>query len=140
MPCKSIVSSRFPPISLFEDVANPADLEAVYAVDLKTCLHDLRGLADASPALYARDCYAAGQLLSARLRGTDTEGLAYDSVQGFRRAMCGRVPITSAGKLKVKDSPVREGRNSSTGAAIEIPASRQPVSVNTPSLIYLVSH
>jgi len=35
-PCYRIVASRFPPISLFEDVADPADLEAVYAVEAMT--------------------------------------------------------------------------------------------------------
>ena len=35
-PCYRIVPSRFPPISLFEDVADPADLEAVYAIEALT--------------------------------------------------------------------------------------------------------
>jgi RES domain len=35
-PCYRIVPSRFPPISLFEDVADPADLEAVYAIEAMT--------------------------------------------------------------------------------------------------------
>ena len=35
-PCDRIVASRFPPISLFEDVADPADLEAVYAIEAMT--------------------------------------------------------------------------------------------------------
>lgn len=35
-PCYRIVASRFPPISLFEDVADPADLEAVYAIEAMT--------------------------------------------------------------------------------------------------------
>jgi len=35
-PCYRIVSSRFPPINLFENVADPADLEAVYLVEAMT--------------------------------------------------------------------------------------------------------
>jgi hypothetical protein len=35
-PCYRIVSSRFPPISLFESVADPADLEAVYLIEAMT--------------------------------------------------------------------------------------------------------
>jgi hypothetical protein len=35
-PCVRIIPSRFPPIDLFERVADPADLEAVYAVEALT--------------------------------------------------------------------------------------------------------
>lgn len=35
-PCYRIVSSRFPPINLFESVADPADLDAVYLVEAMT--------------------------------------------------------------------------------------------------------
>lgn len=35
-PCYRIVASRFPPISLFEKVADPADLEAVYQIEAMT--------------------------------------------------------------------------------------------------------
>lgn len=35
-PCYRIVPSRFPPISLFEAVADPADLEAVYEIEALT--------------------------------------------------------------------------------------------------------
>ena len=35
-PCYRIVPSRFPPIPLFEDVADPADLEAVHALEALT--------------------------------------------------------------------------------------------------------
>lgn len=35
-PCYRIIASRFPPISLFEEVADPADLEAVYAIEAIT--------------------------------------------------------------------------------------------------------
>lgn len=36
MPCYRIIPSRFPPISLFEAVADPADLEAVYQIEAMT--------------------------------------------------------------------------------------------------------
>jgi hypothetical protein len=35
-PCYQIISSRFPPISLFGDVADPEDLEAIYLVEAMT--------------------------------------------------------------------------------------------------------
>ena len=35
-PCFRIVPSRFPPISLFEAVVDPADLEAVYEIEAMT--------------------------------------------------------------------------------------------------------
>src|SRR6218665_3190781 len=35
-PCYRIVSSRFPPINLFENVADPADLDVVYLVEAMT--------------------------------------------------------------------------------------------------------
>lgn len=35
-PCYRIVPSRFPPIALFETVADPADLEAVFAIEAMT--------------------------------------------------------------------------------------------------------
>jgi len=35
-PCYRIIASRFPPISLFEEVADPADLEAIYAIEAMT--------------------------------------------------------------------------------------------------------
>ncbi len=35
-PCYRIIPSRFPPIALFEDVADPADLEAVFRVESLT--------------------------------------------------------------------------------------------------------
>lgn len=172
-PCYRIVASRFPPISLFEDVADPSDLEAVYAieamtndrlrdevgdlalvppedrvsgpgtsaimaafthlnpdgsrfcdgsfglfyaantietavaetshhrtrfmvythepaqeldmrvyaVDLDAMLHDIRGLRDERPALYAPDSYAAGQALGRHLREQGSDGLVYQSVR-----------------------------------------------------------
>ena len=173
LPCYRIIASRFPPISLFEDVADPADLDAVYAIEaitnerlrdevgdltlvppedrvsgpgssaimaafthlnpggsrfsdgsfgvfyaavevetavaetrhhrgrfmaatnepsqeldmrvyavnLDAVLHDLRGLVQDPPALYAPDSYASGQVLSTRLRSSGSDGLAYDSVR-----------------------------------------------------------
>ncbi|MEE4208968.1 MAG: RES family NAD+ phosphorylase [Parvularcula sp.] len=35
-PCYRIIPSRFPPISLFEEVADPADLEAVFVIEALT--------------------------------------------------------------------------------------------------------
>ena len=35
-PCYRIIPSRFPPINLFEEVADPDDLEAIYAVEALT--------------------------------------------------------------------------------------------------------
>lgn len=35
-PCYRIISSRFPPIALFEAVADPADLEAVFEIEAMT--------------------------------------------------------------------------------------------------------
>jgi hypothetical protein len=35
-PCYRIIPSRFPPISLFEDVADPDDLDAVYQIEALT--------------------------------------------------------------------------------------------------------
>jgi hypothetical protein len=36
IPCYRIIASRFPPISLFENVSDPADLEAVYQIEAMT--------------------------------------------------------------------------------------------------------
>src|SRR4030095_5398997 len=36
LPCWRIIPSRFPPIDLFERVADPADLEAMYALESLT--------------------------------------------------------------------------------------------------------
>ena len=36
LPCFQIIPSRFPPIGLFEDVADPDDLEAVYQIEAMT--------------------------------------------------------------------------------------------------------
>jgi hypothetical protein len=35
-PCYRIIPSRFPPIAVFENVADPADLEAVFAIEAMT--------------------------------------------------------------------------------------------------------
>jgi hypothetical protein len=35
-PCYRIIPSRFPPVGLFDKVANPADLEAVYQIEAMT--------------------------------------------------------------------------------------------------------
>lgn len=39
LPCWRIIPSRFPPIDLFERVADPADLEAIYALESLTNAH-----------------------------------------------------------------------------------------------------
>jgi len=39
LPCWRIIPSRFPPIDLFERVANPADLEAIYELESLTNAH-----------------------------------------------------------------------------------------------------
>jgi len=36
LPCWRIIPSRFPPIDLFERVADPADLEAIYELESLT--------------------------------------------------------------------------------------------------------
>ena len=172
-PCYRAVPSRFPPIDLFERVAEPADLESVFAIealtntrlrdqvgeltlvapndrvsgpgsswimapfthisgaggrfstaafgayyaalaletaveetrfhraafmgatsqpameidmrvmqcDLVAELHDVRGLTQVYPALYAPNDYTLSQSLATRLRGADSWGIAYDSVR-----------------------------------------------------------
>src|SRR5262245_41709121 len=51
-PCYRIVPSRFPPIDLFERVADPADYEAIYAVEAltNTRLRDETGRLELVPA------------------------------------------------------------------------------------------
>jgi hypothetical protein len=39
LPCWRIIPSRFPPIDLFERVADPADLEAIYELESLTNAH-----------------------------------------------------------------------------------------------------
>ena len=53
----------------------------VYAVDIDTQLHDIRGLIDVSPALYAPDSYSASQALAVSLRERGAGGLVYSSVR-----------------------------------------------------------
>ena len=53
----------------------------VYAVDLNAMLHDIRGLRDERPAVYAMDSYAAGQALAIELREQGSEGIVYQSVR-----------------------------------------------------------
>jgi hypothetical protein len=173
LPCWRIIPSRFPPIQLFERVADPADLEAVlylesltndriraevgqlalvpledrvagagtsaimaafthlnpdgsrfsdgtygvyyagntletaiaetryhrevfmrataeprmeldmrvYLADLDAPLHDIRGMREALPAVYAPEDYRASQALGRRLREQRSWGIAYDSVR-----------------------------------------------------------
>lgn len=53
----------------------------VYAVDLDTELHDLRGQQSALPDVYDLNDYGAGQALGRRLRSEGSHGLTYDSVR-----------------------------------------------------------
>lgn len=172
-PCYRITPSRFPPIDLYEDVADPADLEAVfeieamtnerlreevgdlalvapedrvagpgstpimaafthlnplgdrftdgsygvfyagfhldtaveetkyhranfmaataepaqeldmrvYAVDLDTNLHDIRGMREAQPLLYHEKTYGGSQAVARTLRDAGSEGIVYESVR-----------------------------------------------------------
>ena len=49
--------------------------------DLHAPLHDLRGLRERLPAVYAPDHYGASQLLGRRLRLAGSDGVVYDSVR-----------------------------------------------------------
>lgn len=53
----------------------------VYLVDLAASLHDLRGRSADYPLVYHEEDYAAGQQLAARLRGSGSDGIVYDSVR-----------------------------------------------------------
>ena len=60
----------------------PMELDMrVYLTDLDAQLHDIRGLRDALPAIYAADDYSASQALGRRLRDQNSWGIAYDSVR-----------------------------------------------------------
>ena len=60
----------------------PMELDMrVYLTDLDAHLHDIRGLRDALPAIYAADDYSASQALGRRLRDQNSWGIAYDSVR-----------------------------------------------------------
>jgi hypothetical protein len=56
------------------------DLRCYKAV-LRKPMHDIRGLQDNLPGVYARDDYAASQVFGAALRGLSSWGVAYDSVR-----------------------------------------------------------
>lgn len=53
----------------------------VYLADLDATLHDIRGLREALPAVYALEDYHASQALGRRLREQRSWGIAYDSVR-----------------------------------------------------------
>jgi RES domain-containing protein len=60
----------------------PMELDMrVYLADLDTHLHDIRGLRESLPAMYALDDYSASQALGRRLREQNSWGIAYDSVR-----------------------------------------------------------
>lgn len=59
-------------------------------------------------------------------------GVVYDSLCNIIAAELlggGEVPLPGVGKLKVKATPARAGRNPKTGEAINIPAGRKVVFV-----------
>jgi hypothetical protein len=53
----------------------------VYAVDLDTMLHDIRGMKDTMAEVYDPSSYAASQVLAIEIRTSGSSGLAYDSVR-----------------------------------------------------------
>jgi hypothetical protein len=53
----------------------------VYVVDLDAALHDIRGMRDVLPEVYAPADYAASQALARRLRAAGSAGIAYESVR-----------------------------------------------------------
>ncbi len=53
----------------------------VYAVDVDATLHDIRGMKDFRPDIYAPDSYSASQALAIQLRTDGSSGIAYDSVR-----------------------------------------------------------
>lgn len=53
----------------------------VYAVDLDTMLHDIRGMKDTMAEVYDLSSYAASQALAIEIRTSGSSGLAYDSVR-----------------------------------------------------------
>jgi hypothetical protein len=60
----------------------PMDLDMrVYLADIDAALHDIRGLHETLPAVYAADDYSASQVLGKRLRAQNSWGIAYDSVR-----------------------------------------------------------
>ena len=60
----------------------PMELDMrVYLSDLDKELHDIRGMRDALPAVYAANDYSASQAFGRRLRDQNSWGIAYDSVR-----------------------------------------------------------
>ncbi len=65
-----------------ETAQPPMELDMrVYVTDLDTHLHDIRGLRETLPTIYAADDYSASQALGRRLRAQNSWGIAYDSVR-----------------------------------------------------------
>ncbi len=69
----------------------------VYTTDLDGVLHDVRGKADAMPAVYHRHDYGASRHLAKTLRAETSWGIAYDSVRhsGGECAAVFRPPVLS---------------------------------------------
>jgi len=60
----------------------PTELDMrVYLADLEALLHDVRGLCETLPAIYAADDYSASQVLGKRLRAQHSWGIVYESVR-----------------------------------------------------------
>ena len=60
----------------------PRGYDFLYAEpEMDAMLHDIRGLRDERPALYAPDSYAAGQALGRHLREQGSDGIVYQSVR-----------------------------------------------------------
>ena len=60
----------------------PIELDMrVYLADIDRDLHDIRGMREMLPAVYAAEDYSASQDLGRRLREQRSWGIAYDSVR-----------------------------------------------------------
>lgn len=60
----------------------PIELDMrVLIANLTASLHDLRGLREVHADVYSPDDHGAGQVLAARLRDKDSDGIAYNSVR-----------------------------------------------------------
>ena len=60
----------------------PMELDMrVYLTDLDAPLHDIRGLREILPTVYAAEDYSASQALGLQLRAQQSWGIAYDSVR-----------------------------------------------------------
>jgi hypothetical protein len=60
----------------------PMELDVrVYLADVDQDLHDIRGMRETLPEVYAAEDYSASQALGRRLRAQQSSGIAYDSVR-----------------------------------------------------------